>query len=146
MVKYWVFAVSEENWFVIKENRVHGVPEGSAAVKLVGPSNVAVFYVKKRGAKSLGGKFVGVFKVTSSWFREDRLLWPDEVREGKVKYPWRIRLEPVKLGVANFNKLVPKLSFIRNKERAYAYLVGTPANLKRPILEEDAMLIMESLK
>jgi len=93
----------------------------------------------------LGGRFVGAFRVTSSWFREDEPLWPDEVREGRVKYPWRIRLEPIKLGIADFNELIPKLSFIGNKERANAYLVGTPANLKRPIPEADAKLIMESL-
>jgi len=56
-----------------------------------------------------------------------------------------VRLEPIKLGVAGFDELVPRLSFIGNKERAYAYLVGTPANLKRPIPEADAKLIMESL-
>ena len=146
MVRFWVFAVSEENWFVIKENNVHGVPEGSKAVELVGPGDVAIFYVKKRDARSLGGKFVGAFRVTSSWFREDKPLWPDEVREGKVKYPWRVRLEPIKLGVADFDKLVPRLSFIKNKERANAYLVGTPANLKRPIPEKDAQIIMNALK
>jgi len=145
LVRFWVFVVSEENWFVIKEGRVHGVPEGSKAVELVGPGDVAIFYVKKGGARSLSCRFVGVFRVVSSWFREDRLLWPDEVREGRVKYPWRVRLEPVKLGVADFDELVPRLSFIKNKERANAYLVGTPANLKRPISEEDAKTIIESL-
>ena len=94
----------------------------------------------------MGGRFVGVFRVVSSWFREDRVLWPDEVREGRVKYPWRVRLEPIRLGTADFDELVPRLSFIKNKERANAYLVGTPANLKRPIPEEDAKTIMESLK
>ena len=143
LARFWIFVVSEENWFVIKEGRVHGVPDGSKAVDLVKPGDVAIFYVKKRDARSLGGKFVGAFRVTSSWFREDKPLWPDEVREGRVKYPWRVRLEPIKLGVADFDELVPKLSFIGNKERAYAYLVGTPANLKRPIPEEDAKLIID---
>jgi len=87
LVRFWVFVVSEENWFVIKESRVHGVPEGSKAKDLVRPGDVAIFYVKKRDARSLGGKFVGAFRVASSWFREDKPLWPDEVREGKVKYP-----------------------------------------------------------
>lgn len=72
-------------------------------------------------------------------------MWPDEVRESRVKYPWRVKLEPVKLGVADFQELVPVLSFIRNKERANAYLVGTPANLRRPIPEEDAKKIIEAL-
>ncbi|MDK6028895.1 hypothetical protein QPL79_05920 [Ignisphaera sp. 4213-co] len=59
-------------------------------------------------------------------------------------YPWRIRLEPVKTG--DFNELAQKLSFVKRRNRPNAYLVGTPANLKRPIPEEDAKLIIESLK
>jgi len=89
LVKYWVFAVSEENWFVIKEKYVYGVPESSKAVELVKPGDVAVFYVKKKGSKKLGGKFVGAFSVISNWI---------------------------------------------------------PANLGKPIPEEDAKLIIYSLK
>ena len=64
-------------------------------------------------------------------------LWPDERREGRVKYPWRIRLEPIKLDAAGFEELAPTLSFInKRKDGAYAYLVGTPA-LRRPIPKEE---------
>jgi len=42
--------------------------------------------------------------------------------------------------------LVVKLSFIKNRKRANIYLVGTPANLKRPIPEKDAKTIIESLR
>jgi len=63
-----------------------------------------------------------------------------------VKYPWRVRLELIKLGVADFRELAPKLRFVEKKDKANAYLVGTPANLRRPIPEEDAKAIMESLR
>ena len=147
-LKYWIITLSEENWYVVMSNNIYGAPESQklkSVHELIKPGDIVIFYVKKKGSRKLGGKFVGAFKIISSWFKEDKLLWPDEVREGRVKYPWRVRLEPIKLGIADFNELVPKLSFIGNKERAYAYLVGTPANLKRPIPEEDAKLIMESL-
>lgn len=149
MLKYWIIAVSEENWRVIKSNNVYGAPEAQGfkpVCELVKPGDIVIFYVKKKGSKTLGGKFVGVFKVVSDWFREDKPLWPDEVREGRVKYPWRVRLEPIKLGIADLQELVPKLSFIEKKDRPGAYLVGTPANLRRPIPEEDAKLIIESIK
>jgi len=149
VVKYWIIPVSEENWYVVKSLNIYGAPEakiGRPITQLVQPGDVLIFYVLKRGSKSLGGKFVGVFRVVSTWFREDKPLWPDEVREGVVKYPWRVRLEPVKLGTADFRELVPKLRFVEKKERANAYLVGTPANLRRPIPEEDAKTIIESLK
>ncbi|MEM0213951.1 MAG: EVE domain-containing protein [Ignisphaera sp.] len=148
MARYWIVVVSEENWDVIKNVNVYGAPEqgGSRSIdKLVSVGDYLIFYVSKRGSRSLGGKFVGVYRVASTWFREERPLWPDEIRENRVKYPLRVRIEPVKIGVASFDELAPKLSFIKNKSRPNAYLVGTPANLRRPIPEEDAKIIIDSL-
>jgi len=147
--KYWIITVTEENWQVIKEANVYGAPESQtprSACNLIKPGDIVIFYVKKKGSKNLGGKFVGAFRVASDWYREDKPMWPDEVREDRVKYPWKVRLEPIKLGIADFKSLVPKLEFIKRKERPSAYLVGTPANLRRPIPEEDAKLIIESLR
>lgn len=141
--------VTEENWETIKSASVYGAPETritKSARNLVKPSDIVIFYIKKKGAKKLGGKLVGAFRVASKWCREDSPLWPDEVREGRVKYPWRVKLEPIKLGIADFQELVPKLRFIEKKDRPGAYLVGTPANLRRPIPEEDAKVIIESLR
>ena len=148
-LKYWIITISEENWHIVMSNNIYGAPgpqKFKPIYERIKPGDIVIFYVKKKGSRKLGGKFVGAFKIISSWFKEDKLLWPDEVREGRVKYPWRVRLEPIKLGIADFNELVPKLSFIGNKERAYAYLVGTPANLKRPIPEKDAQIIINALK
>lgn len=148
-MRYWIITVSEENWHVIKSSSVYGAPESQRfkpIYELIKPGDIVIFYVKKKGSKSLGGKFVGAFRVVSEWYREDRPLWPDEVGEDRVKYPWRVRLEPVKLGTADFRELVSRLSFIEKKDRPGAYLVGTPANLRRPIPEEDAKVIIESLR
>jgi len=141
--------VSEENWLVIKSSNVYGAPESQRfkpVYELIKPGDILIFYVKKKGSRSLGGKLVGAYKVVSEWYREDKPLWPDEVREGKVKYPWRIKLRPIKIGIAEFKELVPKLKFIEKKDRAQAYLVGTPANLRRPIPEEDVRTILNSMK
>ncbi|RLG37262.1 MAG: EVE domain-containing protein [Candidatus Alkanophagales archaeon] len=147
MASYWIIPVSEENWRVVKEKLVYGAPEGGRRhpKELIRPGDVVVFYVMKRGSRSLGGRFVGAFKAASEWFYDDKPLWPDEVSEGRVKYPWRVRLQPVKLGEASLEELAPRLSFIGNKSIPHAYLVGTPANMRRPIPEEDAKLIIDSL-
>jgi predicted RNA-binding protein len=114
--------------------------------ELVKPGDVVIFYVAKKNSKRLGGKFVGAYRIASEWFREDKPLWPDEAREGRVKYPWRTRLEPVKLGVADYSELAPRLSFVVDKKRPGAPLIGTPGNYKRPIPRQDAELIINSLK
>jgi predicted RNA-binding protein len=149
LVNYWIIPVSEENWLVIKEVNVYGAPEatrGRHVRELVKPGDVVIFYVAKKNSKRLGGKFVGAYKVASEWFREDKPLWPDEAREGKVKYPWRTRLEPVKLGLVDYSELAPRLSFVLDKKRLGAPLIGTPGNYKRPIPRQDAELVVNNLK
>ena len=75
---------------VVKETNVYGAPEatrGRHIRDLVKPGDVLIFYVTKRGSKRLGGKFVGAYRVVSEWFHEEKPLWPNEAREGRVKYP-----------------------------------------------------------
>jgi len=149
LVNYWIIPVSEENWLVIKEVNVYGAPEaarGRHVRELVKPGDVVIFYVAKKNSRRLGGKFVGAYRVASEWFREDKPLWPDEAREGRVKYPWRTRLEPVKLGLVDYSELAPRLSFVVDKKKLGAPLIGTPGNYKRPIPRQDAELIINSLK
>ncbi len=144
MPNYWIFAVTAENWQVIKENKIYGSSRDLS--RLVQKGDHLIFYVNLKGADpSIAGKFVGVYKIVSDWVREDKPLWPDEQKAGKVLYLFRVKLELVKLGVADFKALVPKLNFIGNKSAPYAYMVGTPANLKRPIPEKDAETIINSL-
>jgi predicted RNA-binding protein len=138
----WIIPVPEANWEIIKKMNIYGAPENSVAPKLIRVGDYLVFYVIVKGSRVLGGKFVGVYKAVSNWFREDKPLWPDEVAEGKVKYPWRIRIQPVKLGVADFKELVDT----KGRKMPQAMLVGTPANMRRPIPEEDLKTILDSLK
>ncbi|MEB3779051.1 MAG: EVE domain-containing protein [Desulfurococcales archaeon] len=149
MPKYWIITVTEENWQAIKTANVYGAPESRlsrSARNLIKPGDIIIFYyVKKNGSKNLEGKFVGAFRAALDWYREEKPLWLDETREGRAKYPWRIRLELIKLGIADFKSLVPRLEFIKRKERPNAYLVGTPANLRRPIPEHDAKEIIDAL-
>ena len=147
MARYWIIVISEENWEIVREKGIYGALESlRSPTEIIWPGDVVIFYVKKKNSKKLGGKFVGAFKVISNWYREDKPLWPDEIREGKVKYPWRIKLEPIKFGIADFKELASKLTFIVKKERPHAYLIGTPANLRRPIPENDAKLILNSME
>jgi hypothetical protein len=97
-------------------------------------------------------KYSQIFKLIINsitaldWFREDKPLRPDEAREGMVKYPWGTRLEPVRLGLVDYGELALRLSFVVDKKRSGAPLIGTPGNYKRPIPRQDAELIINNLK
>jgi len=115
------------------------------AHNLIKQGNIRIFYVKKKGSKNSGDKFVGVPRVTSEWYREEKHLWFDETKEDRAKYPWRAKLEPIKIDIADFESLIPRLEFIKREERPKVHLVGTSANLRRPIPELDAREIIDTL-
>lgn len=146
--RYFIVSISESNWLVVKRENIYGVPETArkAPRELVKPDDYLIFYVSKKASEKLGGKIVGVYRVVSDWFEGRELLWPDEVGQGRLIYKWRVKIEPVKLGTVEFREIVPRLSFIKNKQRWSAYLVGTPGNAGKPIPAEDAELIMKMMK
>ncbi|MET1159526.1 MAG: EVE domain-containing protein [Thermoprotei archaeon] len=149
MTTYWLFSVTEENWWVSRRKGVFGVRDTwkyKPVYELVKPGDALVLYVIRRGARRFGGKFVGIYHTVSEWYREDRLLWPDEVREARLIYPWRIRIKAVKEGIADYRELLDKLSFVADKKRPQIYLIGTPANGGKPVPERDAKTIARFLK
>ena len=142
-MKTWLIPVSEENWLVIKEENVYGAPNDISG--LVRCGDWLAFYVMKSRSRRLGACFVGVFEVVGEWFIGRVPLWPDEKRCGRVLYPYRVKLKPVKLGVVKVEEVVDKLSFIKYKDKWQVYFRGCPANFKKPLPEEDVRLIVEML-
>jgi len=67
----------EENCYIAKSLNIYSIPEakiGKPITLLVQPGDVLIFYILKKGSKSLGSRFVGVFRVVSTWFREEKPL------------------------------------------------------------------------
>jgi predicted RNA-binding protein len=152
MSDYWLVVVTEENYHTIRSHRVYGVPatRGETATRLIKPGDIILVYVAKRGAKNLGGRIAAAYRVKSEWRREETPLWPDEERENRVLYPYRVDVEPLiectGPEAPEFKELVPSLSFIEKKDRWQAYLVGTIANARKPIPREDAEKIIRELE
>ena len=142
----WLIPITEDNWEIIKRKNIYEAPENSAASNLIKREDNIIFYIVKKDSKKLGGKIVGVYRTTSDWFKEDKPLWPDEVVEGKVKYPWKIRVEPVKVGIVDLREIAEKLSFTKRVRILNVLLMGTPANAKKPIPDEDLKVILEHLR
>jgi len=142
----WLIPITEDNWEVIKRENIYGAPENSAAPNLIKRGDNIIFYVVKKGSKRLGGKIVGIYRTASDWFKEDKPLWPDEIAEGKVKYPWRIRIEPLKVGIVDLGEIAEKLSFTKRVRVLNVLLMGTPANAKKPIPDEDLKVILDHLR
>ena len=137
-----MFSVNRTNWEVVLSKNLWGLrPEKAATSRRVSKQDKLLFVVT--GTRPL--VFTGAFEVAEDWVRDSRLVWPDELQEGKAKYPIRAKLKPLHIGSADFDLLVPRLGFIKKKGSPYSYLRGTPANFQKPIPLEDYRTIVAEI-
>jgi len=139
----WLIPISREEWDFINKRSIYGVTRGHRAIKRIIEGDLLVFYVPRTKGGDLGGKIVSVYRVASKWSENYEPMFRGE-RE--AQYPIRASLELVKSGIADFWKLVPLLSFVKQKSNPSFYLMGTPANMNRPIPERDLKIIIEDMK
>lgn len=84
-IKTWVLTGNEENWSLAIRDKIWGVREGrlKGSWDKLEKGDLLLFY-----AKSPIGGLIGLGLVESR-FKQDKPLWPDEIREKKVLYPYR---------------------------------------------------------
>lgn len=85
-MKIWILTGNEENWeTAFNHGNIWGVREGGLVNrwKKLEKGDLLLFYVKSP-VKGI----IGVGK-TESKFKQDKPLWPDEIRANKVIYPYR---------------------------------------------------------
>jgi predicted RNA-binding protein len=145
---YWLCITTQENWEIIKEKNLWGVPERHKnAISRVKPGDLLLIYVKQRGVgKEIEGpKVVAVYEAVSEVFRDSSRIFKSPPEMGNEAFPLRVRLRPVKIfeEPVDFKKLIPDLKFIENKRKWTGHLMG---KAMREIPEEDFKLITGSSK
>ena len=138
MVNYWLCVTNGENWEVIKDKGLWGVPRRSRGrIECVRPGDYLVFYV-------IPGRVCGVFRAVSEPFVSDEPVFSWTEFGRPEVFPYRVRVEPVVLPdePLEFRSIVPRLRFIRNKVRWSVYLRGA----MRSIPKEDYDVIVSSLR
>ncbi len=142
---HWIFSVSRANWDTVQKKNLWGLRQkDSEWSKRIKKGDILIFAVTGTSPVILSG----AYRVAGEWFTDTEKLWPDEIERNETLYPIRVNIEPVQIGSAQFDILVPRLNFVRKKERKsrYTYLRGTPANLRRPIPLEDYETILGELR
>jgi len=138
----WLCVTSEDNWRVIREKNIWGVGEKfRKTIERVKPGDKFVFYVvqTQKEDQIIPSRIVGVFEAVSEPYRDGSRIFKSKSKGGETIYPYRVKLKPIKIfdEPIEFKKLIPKLSFIRNKDKWTGY-VRLPM---RKIPEEDYQLI-----
>ncbi|MEM4521169.1 MAG: EVE domain-containing protein [Candidatus Bathyarchaeia archaeon] len=119
MVNYWLCVTNEENWNVIKERNIWGVPEkrGRRLIEDVRPGDLLVFYVIP---KRIGG----IFRAVSEPFESrERVFSCLEFGRDEI-FPYRVKIEPsiIPKEPLPFEGVIERLSFT-SKVRRWSLLL-----------------------
>src|SRR5437773_12338789 len=87
----WVFVISRQNWNIMKAHSVWATNYESIAQK-VNPQDRLVMYVA--GLKV----FKGIFEVEGKFVKVKEPFWSEELKEGKVKYPYQVNVKEIQTG------------------------------------------------
>ena len=90
-IKYWVLSGTAENWETALEGNIWGVREGNLKKLWENMSNgdILFFYCLSPISGVIG------FGKCQAKFKQDKPLWPDEIREDRIIYPYRWQFEPI---------------------------------------------------
>lgn len=139
MVNYWLCVTNEENWKVVKDRKIWGVPKRNRhQIAGVKPDDGLIFYVKPK-------RIAGIFKAMTEPFKSDeRIFSTTGFAEGET-FSHRVSLKPevVPREPIDFKELVPKLKFITNKKKWGTHLMG---RAMRTIPKEDYEVIESSIR
>ncbi len=141
----WLCITNEENWKIVKEKNIWGVPERHKnTIAKVKPGDKLLIYLKQERDKDkvVEPGIVAVYD-TSEVFKDGKKIFKSPPGMGNEIFPLRIKLKPVKIFPTpiDFKSLIPRLKFIKNKQKWVGHIQG---KAMREIPEEDFKLIMSS--
>ena len=141
---FWLCITNEENWKVVKQKNIWGVPERHRnTIARVKPGDKLLIYLKQERDKDTikEPRIVAVYEVASEVFRDSSRIFKIPQGMGNETFPLRIELKPVKIfdKPVEFKPLISKLKFITNKKKWSGHLMG---KAMREIPEGDYKLVV----
>ncbi len=141
MPNYYVAVTNDDNWPVVRDKHIWGLPEGRENLirRLKGGDYLFIYLMSSRkGDELLPPRLEGLFQVASEPYRDSKRIF-----KGRL-YPNRVKLKPVLIPKkpAEFKPLVPKLAFIKNKQFWAAHLRSGLAKVPK----QDFELMRKVLK
>jgi len=109
---YWLCITNEDNWKVVKEKNVWGVPERHVnTISRVKTRDRCLIYVKQKRTEKeiIEPMIVAEYEVTSEPFKDSKRIFKTPERNRNEAFPIRIKLKPEKV----FKNLsISNLSFL----------------------------------
>jgi len=97
---YWLCITNEDNWKVVKERNVWGVPKRHKnTIAKVKPGDKLLIYLKQERDKDevKEPRIVAVYEASSEVFRDSSRIFKSPKGMGDETFPLRIKLKPIKI-------------------------------------------------
>jgi len=117
----WVWPVTQENWDVVRNYSIWAVNE-EHKTKRIKIDDYILFYVNGTGL------FRGIYQVTSTWYKSDKLVWSDEIKSKKKIYSYECKLRPFLIKDVIFKN-------IRSEHTEQEYTLVAPGSIVDMIWE-----------
>ena len=138
----WLWPVTQENWDVVLNYHIWAVDE-EHKTKRIKFNDYILFYVKGTGL------FRGIFKVVSTWYKSEKLIWTDEIQSQAKIYTYECKLQPFIIKDAIFKNIKHKLdfasSYIAHPNIVLMATGNGPANFTRSISQKDMEMIANDM-
>lgn len=139
ILEYWLCILNETNWNVVKSKGIWGVSERHKnTIEKVEIGDKLVFYLvqEKTDKGVLPSRIAGIGEAVSKVFKDSSRIFSSKGFSSSETFPYRIRvkLELVLEKPLEFKPLIPKLTFIKNKEKWTGHIMG---KAMRRIPKED---------
>ena len=126
---YWIYVTTSENWKVTREIKILGVARRHKnTLALTTKGDRCLIYVKQETVNKevIQSKIVAEYEIISDTFVDEKKIFVTPRGMGNEKFDLRLRLKPLRIfkNPILFKPLIPKLSFIRNKEKWSLRLKG----------------------
>ena len=137
-MNYWIFITNPENWGVTKEKKVVGYAERyKNALSRVHKGDKCLIYVTKESIVN------GEYEIGSDVYDDEKSIFHAAPTAPTEVFPLRLKLKLVTSSPrqTDFKPLIPKLSFIKNKQKWAGTFQG---NACLSIPEQDYRIIVSS--
>lgn len=141
MSNYYIAVTNDDNWPTVRGKHIWGLPEGREnLINRLAKGDYLFIYLmsSRRGDVLLPPRITGLFQVASKPYRDSKRIF-----KGRL-YPNRVKLKPILIPKkpVEFKPLVPKLTFIKNKQFWAAHLRSGLTKIS----EQDFKLLKEALE
>lgn len=137
-MNYWIFITNHENWKVTREKKVVGYAERHKnALSRVHKGDKCLIYVTKESIIN------GEYEVASDVYYDKKSIFHAAPTASEEIFPLRFKLKLITSSPrqTEYKQLIPKLSFIKNKQKWAGTFQG---NACLSIPEKDYRIIVSS--